>query len=434
MNQKVEQALENEQFYLGSILAEGMLIEEATLSMEHFLKEEHKKLFKLLLEFRDENKTINLYSISQLGRKTVDSLGGIRYLTDMALSVPSISSFKVYEKQILSYWLINRASHLARDFIQRAEDAININLLNQLIQKLTELETKTVENTMNFKELLIKRHEDHLSSSAEGLTGVDSGFRELNTLTDGWQQGDLIIIGARPSMGKTAFALNSVLNGCLDDRVLATVFSLEMSKEQILDRLIAITGGINLMKMRNPNKNFTDSDWDRYTQATGYLEKVNIQIQNENEIPSMRTIIRRSKVEYKDKKHVVFIDFLTLIKPTGFEKNRHLEVEQIILELKRMAVNLQVPVIVLAQLNRQIEQRVDKKPVMSDLRESGSIEQTADIIIFLHREDYYNSDTELKGITEVHVAKNRNGAIGKTDMLFIKETNLFKEMCSERRE
>ncbi|WP_432693982.1 replicative DNA helicase [Priestia aryabhattai] len=428
MNQKIEQALKNEQFYLGSILVEGTLIEEATLDLTYFLKEEHKKLFKFFLEFRGRNKIINLYTISQLGNKTIDSLGGMDYLNDMALSVPSINSFKIYEKQIINYWIINTAQRYAKDFIGRTEDVIDIDLLNQFNQKLMDLEVGSVQNTINFNDLLMKRHEEHLNSLEEGLSGTDTGFRDLNKLTDGWQQGDLVIIGARPSMGKTAFALNSILNGCIDSSVLPTIFSLEMSKEQIIDRFIAITARINLMKMRNPNKNFTESDWAKYTQALGCLETVNLQIQDENDVPSINAAVRKIKRENKDKKHVVFIDFLTLINSPRTEKNRHLEVEQIVLELKRMAVSLQVPIIVLAQLNRQIEQRADKRPVMSDLRESGSIEQTADMIIFLHREDYYGSVTDFTGRMEIHIAKNRNGAIGKIDMLFIKETNVFKEL------
>lgn len=428
MFQRIEQQIQNEQFYLGSILQDWSLIEESVLQPKHFNQQQHKALFNKMLEHKKQDKCFDLYVISQLGDKAIDSFGGFSYVTALASCVPSISSFSKYQDQIISYWMIQEATHFVNNFLEETQDLIDSSLVSKLLERLSALEVYNVQERESLKELISSRYQTHLSSPKEGLSGVDTGFIELNLLTDGWQQGDLIIVGARPSMGKTAFALNLVLNGCQKDNMKAVLFSLEMSKEQIIDRLLAIAGGINLMKLKNPNKHFTESnDWERYYKAVGLMENLDLEPSIENTVPGMRALVRKSIRENPNKKHLVIIDFLTLIKPTDRKPTRHEEVEQVVLDLKRMAVELRIPIIVLAQLSRQIEQRQDKRPVMSDLRESGSIEQTADMILFLYRDDYYNQSDEPKGVTEILVAKNRNGATGKVEMRFIKETNVFRE-------
>lgn len=423
---RIEQQVQNEQFYLGSILQEWGLIEEATLEPKDFYNHQHRALYTKMLELKKNVKWVDLYVISQLGDTEIESFGGFSYVTELASCVPSTSIFLRYQNQILSFWKIQQSVNTVRNFLEEADDVTDLNILTKLIENLTSLEGEMVNDRESFKNLILKRYEDHHNSPDSGLSGVDTGFSNLNLITDGWQQGDLIIIGARPSMGKTALALNILLNGCSNDQMKGVLFSLEMSKEQIIDRLIALAGNINLMKLKNPNKHFSQKDWDRYYSAVAFLENLSFEPSIENTVPAMRALLRKSIREENQKKHVVIIDFLTLIKPIERKQNRHHEIEQIVLDLKRMAVELRVPVIVLAQLSRQIEQRQDRRPTMSDLRESGAIEQTSDLIFFLYREDYYNQD-ESNGIVEIHVAKNRNGAIGKTDMRFIPETNVFKE-------
>ncbi|MBT2710406.1 replicative DNA helicase [Bacillus sp. ISL-47] len=428
MFRRIEQQIQNEQFFLGSILQDWSLIEEASLQPKHFYHNQHKALFTKMLELKKQGQRVDLYVMSQLGDSAIDSFGGFSYLSELASCVPSISIFYKYQEQIYSFWMIQQAKESVNKFLEEAEDVIDPILLMELLERLSALELDIVKGRESFRELMAARYEEHLSSPESGLSGVDTGYPNLNVLTDGWQHGDLIIIGARPSMGKTAFALNIVLNGCRKDNIKAMFFSLEMSKEQIVDRLIALAGEINLMKMKNPNKHFSQDDWNRYHRAVAILDKLHLETSLENSVPAMRALIRKSVRENRNKKHVIIIDFLTLIKPTKRGTSRHHEIEQIVLDLKRMAVELKVPIIVLAQLSRQIEQRQDRRPLMSDLRESGAIEQTADMILFLYRDDYYNQSEKRKGITEIHVAKNRNGAIGKLEMRFIRETNVFKPL------
>lgn len=421
----VQREIENEAHYLGSIIQEGTLIEEATLESKHFIKNEHSYLYDQLVKLRNNEETIDFIKLSQLSHSTLDKCGGISYISDLATSVPSLNSFKTYEKSIIDYYTVKTANEYIKKFQNSIGDGVDIKQLHHLIEKINKIDTEMIDDT-SFKELLTQRFDYHINSPKKGLSGSNTGFDNLNKLTDGWQPGDLIILGARPSMGKTAFALNTALKGMDKEDIHVTFFSLEMAHGQVIDRLIAILGEINLLKMRNPNKNFNETDWKKHSIAFGKLEKYKLDLRNDRTVQEMRSVMRRNMRKNK-MKHVVIIDFLTLIKSTDNHNNRNQEVEQIVLDLKRMAVDLGVPVIVLSQLSRGLEQRQDKHPMMSDLRESGAIEQTADLIAFLYRDDYYNPNTEHQGITELNIAKNRNGPIGTLKFKFFKTINVFDE-------
>src|SRR5690606_13724336 len=212
-----------------------------------------------------------------------------------------------------------------------------------------------------------------------------------------------------------------------------TFFSIEMGEGQIIDRLIASLGGLNLFKMRNPKKHFkTDDEWDRYSNAIGILEKLNLDIRDENTVQDMRAAVRRNISQKPNHDHIVFIDYLTLIRPTHSKQSRHHEIEEISRSLKDMARDFNIPVVVIAQLSRSVEQRQNKRPMLSDLRESGAIEQDADMVLFLYRDEYYNPDTDARGIVEVLIPKNRNGEAGTfIELYFDKETNVFTDLARE---
>lgn len=421
----IQREIENEAYYLGSILQEGSLIEEATLEPKHFIKDEHSYLYEQLVKLRTDGETIDIIKLSQLSNSVLDKCGGFGYISSLATSVPSLNSFKTYEKSIKDYYTVKTANAYIKKFQNSISDGVDIKQLHKLIEKINKIDTEMIDDT-SFKELLTQRFDYHMKSPKEGLSGVNTGFNNLNKLTDGWQPGDLIILGARPSMGKTAFALNTALRGMNKEPIHVTFFSLEMAYGQVIDRLLAILGEINLLKMRNPNKNFNDTDWAKHSKAFGKLEQYNLDLRNDRTVQEMRSVMRRN-IRKNKMKHVVMIDFLTLIKASDNQSNRNQEVEQIVLDLKRMAVDLNIPVIVLSQLSRGVEQRQDKHPMMSDLRESGAIEQTADLIAFLYRDDYYNPNTEYQGITELSIAKNRNGPIGTLKFRFFKTFNGFEE-------
>lgn len=345
----------------------------------------------------------------------------------MINSVPSIHSFKTYEKNILDYHTVQQAQQIAGEFLENTKTNYRTKHLTKLIESVHRIETNSVMETSTIHEKIKKRYDQLMSLSTSGLSGVNTGYENLNELTDGWQQGDLIIIGGRPSMGKTAFILNSILNAGKQSNVFSTLFSLEMTEGPILDRLIASNARINLMKMKHPKKLFEASDYGKYTKSMGEISNLSIDIRNENSVAEMRSVMRKNIRDNPEQKHVVFIDYLTLIAPKEQKQSRNNEVEEIARDLKKMALDLNIPVIVLSQLSRNVEQRQDKRPMMSDLRESGALEQIADIIGFLYRDDYYNKDAEATGKTELIIAKNRNGAIGKLLMKFYKLTNYFTE-------
>lgn len=429
MNYKIERLLESEQFYLGSIIQDGSLLDESRLNDRQFIKGEHRSIFKAMKNLREREKEVNLINLVQMGEQDLESFGGISYLNGIFSSVPSINAFTSYERYILEYNITQEAMKYANEFIASARDRNDLQDLSKLIHKINKLESINISKNENFKEKIKKRYEQHIESPEDGLSGADTGFETINKFTDGWQKGDLIIIGARPSMGKTALILNSALKGS-EKGVFPSIFSIEMAEAQIIDRMIAITARINLMKMRNPNKLFDKrgEDWEKYTHAVGALDKLDMDIRKENTVAEMRSVVRRNIQQFPNKKHVVIIDFLTLVRSTEKKQSRHHEVEDIILDLKNLATDLNVPVIVLSQLSREVEKRQNKRPMMSDLRESGSIEQTADVIAFLYRADYYNNDTEVKNIVEIDFAKNRNGIIGVIELAFIREYNLFTDL------
>jgi replicative DNA helicase len=426
---KYELAVQNEQYFLGCILSDPSLLDETILNPSHFIHPQHKELFKTMLSLKKEGGEVSLVALTMLGQSTLMKFGGVSYLSQLINSVPSVHGFKSYEKNILVFYTVQTAINYANEFLEKTKETHKIQDLTQFISEISKLEADTVTPSVSFKDKLYQRVQQHLNSNSNGLSGTHTGFLSLNQLTDGWQPGDLIVIGARPSMGKTAFALNSALNACKTANVKVTFFSIEMTEEAIIDRLIATEGKINLMKLRNINKHFTDSEHDRYQEAVGRLESLDIDIrERENTVPAMRAVVRRNIKAAPDKKHVVMIDYLTLIKATESKPTRHAEVEEIVLELKQMAKDFNIPVIVLAQLSRLLEQRKDKRPMLSDLRESGAIEQAADMVMFLYRDDYYNPESEHKGITELLIAKNRNGKTGTLMMRFFKETNTFTEV------
>ncbi|ABI36858.1 putative DnaB-like helicase [Geobacillus virus E2] len=417
-----------EQLVLASILKDPTLIEETRLRPEHFVDPRHYSLFEIMLETRDRGEKPDMATIIIMYRDRSINFGGVSYLNDLQQTIADPNEFTKYQKWLLDFNTIDRARTITARFMDETKTKADILDMQKMMDELTKLETEAVDDKQTFADLLARRVDYHYSSPATGLSGIDTGFKGLNKFTDGWQPSDLIIIGARPSMGKTALVLNSLLSAAKRNDTFSTFFSIEMSKEQIVDRLIAMEARINLMKMRNPNKTFTDDEWKRYTAAVGILERVNLDIRDEYTVPDIRAAIRRNIKKHPDKRHVAAIDFLTLIRPIKDTGNTHKDLTTIIQDLKQTAKDLNVPIIVLAQLNRAVEQRADKRPTMADLRESGSIEQIADLIAFLYREDYYNRDSEPNGMTEIIIAKNRNGDTGTIMMKFIKETNTFYDV------
>ncbi|QZT34009.1 replicative DNA helicase [Caldalkalibacillus thermarum TA2.A1] len=426
-----EQIVNIEAQYLGCIVLDNSLIGQANLQPTDFAKGEHRMLYQAFLDLNKQGKSIDPVSLLELGEDTLQRCGGWEYIGQVIGTVASVHAFENLQRMIKNNAKTRQVLEYASQFQLEARGTLSDEPLRDFLDKVSKIELGTSRETKSFKEKLMQRIQEHSEMKAEGLSGIDTGFIELNRVTDGWQKTDLIYIGARPSMGKTAFVINSFLRALRSNPNLhVTFFSLEMGWGQIVDRFIASIGGLNLFKMRNPNKHFKSQDeWDRYTKAYGILEKLNIDVRDENTIQDMRAAVRRNISQYPERDHIVFIDYLTLIKPAHPRQSRHHEIEEISRSLKDMARDFNIPVVVLAQLSRAVEQRQNKRPMLSDLRESGAIEQDADMVLFLYRDEYYNPDTSQKGIVEVLIPKNRNGEAGTfVELYFNKETNRFEDL------
>jgi replicative DNA helicase len=400
--------------YLGCLIKDNSLLEEVNLSPEVFQESYHSNLLKVMLKQHKKGELFDLVTLHLLSDQELNSVGGASYVRDVVNSVVSTNLFKYHEKMIHSFYKQASMKDAAIDFLQDMSQNPSDERVEKYMQDVQRVELATSKPSENFKSKLFRRYQEHQESPLEGLTGVDTGSKVLNKLTDGWQKKDLIVIGARPSMGKTLFGLGSIFKGSQNDKdVVPTFISAEMSDGGIIDRLIANVGGLNLSKLRNFNKYVqSEQDQSKYSKAMGILEASEFDVIECNTVPEIRANMRKRIKEQPDKKHICCIDFLTQLRPVQPTGNANKDYGDMVLDLKQMAKDLNIPVILLVQLNRQNEMRQDKRPSMSDIRDTGTVEQAADIIGFLHREDYYNRNETPNNILELNIAKNRQGGTG----------------------
>jgi replicative DNA helicase len=425
--------VEAEQSVIGSILLEGDLIKDCVLQSYHFHIIENKRIFWAMKKLDEKGKPIDIVTLVELIEKSMDKVGGVAYMMQLAESVPTTRNFKFYESLVLENWRKRKSLQLANDFKKQLLEEDPHEAIQTVISELMKMEeAESAEDDGGIKEELYQLY-DQLSTQTDEMTGIQTGFDDLNKLTGGLQESDLIIIGARPSMGKTAFALNVAYNAA-EQGDIPCIFSLEMPKKQLLKRLISIAGNIDAQKMKNASEDFTDHDWKKLSQALGILNNLDLHIFDKPSVTVnyIWSKVRKVKRENPGKKLLVMIDYLQLIMGNAsYKGNRLQEISDISRTLKAMARELEVNVVALSQLSRGVEQRQDKRPMMSDLRESGQIEQDADVIGFLYRDEYYYKDSELKGITELIVSKHRNGPTGTVKLGFIKEYGKFINLVKQ---
>lgn len=418
----MEVNLEAEYSLLGSILKKGELLKELTIQEKHFYDRRHQLLFRTLRAIEQKNEPIDIVSvITHLNQGELQTIGGKKYLSMLMNSVASLESFKTHEKYIIESWKIREANRIKSQPITEFSDVV------QVYSELQQLELENKENKYNHQKSLMNLYEKVINQK-KGLSGIDTGFRDLNAYLNGFQNGDLIISAARPSVGKTAKALNHAKAHCHNGGLTA-IFSLEMGEEQLNMRLISAIGGIDGAKMRNPNEYFNQDDWERFNTAFGILSNYNLHIFDKagQTVNDIRASVRELKMKYPDIPMLVIIDYLQLMNGVGRFDSRNQEIGSITRALKILAREENVPVYLLSQLSRGVEQRQNKRPMLSDLRDSGSIEQDADVIEFLYREDYYDKESDKKTI-EVIIAKQRNGPVGTVELAYLKEFNLFKDL------
>ncbi|WP_010677411.1 replicative DNA helicase [Bacillus timonensis] len=433
------QNIEAEQAVLGAIFLEpsSLTLASELLIPEDFYRTAHQKIFDAMLTLSDKGEPVDLVTVtSELAdAKILDEIGGVSYLSELAESVPTAANIEYYakiieEKSILRR-LIRTATTIATDGYSR-EDEVDA-LLGEAEKNIMEVANrKNAGAFQNIKDVLVQTYDniETLHNRVGDITGIPTGFTELDKMTAGFQRNDLIIVAARPSVGKTAFALNIAQNVATKTDENVAIFSLEMGAEQLVMRMLCAEGNINAQNLRTGS--LTPEDWSKLTMAMGSLSNSGIYI---DDTPGIRVNEIRSKcrrLKQESGLGMILIDYLQLIQGNGRSgENRQQEVSEISRSLKALARELKVPVIALSQLSRGVEQRQDKRPMMSDIRESGSIEQDADIVAFLYRDDYYDKESENKNIIEIIIAKQRNGPVGTVSLAFVKEYNKFVNL--ERR-
>ena len=433
------QNVEAEQAVLGAIflVPSSLILASEILIPEDFYRSAHQKIFLVMLKLNDKGKAVDLVTVTEelSATKQLEEVGGVPYLTELASSVPTAANIEYYariveEKSVLRR-LINTATGIAQDGYSR-EDEVE-SLLGEAEKSIMEVASRKNAGAFhNIKDVLVRTYDniELLHNRVGDITGIPTGFNDLDHMTAGFQRNDLIIVAARPSVGKTAFALNIAQNVATKTDENVAIFSLEMGAEQLVMRMLCAEGNINAQNLRTGS--LTDEDWRKLTLAMGSLSNAGIFI---DDTPGVRISEIRSKCRRLKQEHglgMILIDYLQLIQGNGRSgENRQQEVSEISRSLKALARELEVPVIALSQLSRGVEQRQDKRPMMSDIRESGSIEQDADIVAFLYREDYYDKETENQNVIEIIIAKQRNGPVGTVQLAFVKEYNKFVNL--ERR-
>ncbi|MDR3586927.1 MAG: replicative DNA helicase [Desulfosporosinus sp.] len=426
------QNLEAEQAVLGAMMLEpeaGSSVFEM-LQPEDFYRDNHRLIFSAIRDLFEKGDPVDLVSVAEILRQQgrLEQVGGISTISEIARSVPSAANVEYYAKLVTEKALLRQLIRATSSILERGyepgEEARG--LLEEAEKLILDLSRRRVKDGFSFiRDVLLETFEkiEYLYANKGNLTGVPTFFTELDRMTSGWQPSDLVIIAGRPSMGKTAMVLNMAQNAAVRAKVPVAIFSLEMSKEQLVQRMLCGEAMVDQQRVRTGE--LLDADWPKLTRAVGPLSDAPIFIDDTVGISlaELRSKARRLKMEHN--LGMIVIDYLQLLSVGKKTESRQQEVAQISRTLKGLARELKVPVIALSQLNRGVEQRQDKRPIMSDLLESGAIEADADVISFIYRDEYYNHDSEKKGIAELIIAKHRNGPVGTVELGFLKEFTKF---------
>jgi replicative DNA helicase len=431
------QNLEAETSVLGGVLLENEALNRVleVLQEGDFYREAHRRVFSAIVHLYEHSEPVDLITLSEVlkNRGEIEAIGGIEYLNSLVNSVPTAANISYYakiikEKAILRK-LINRATEIVTQSYSNSGDVDDF--IDQAERTIFEISEDRVRPSFYPIKDLIKssfKTIERLYEKRQLITGVPTGFQKLDELTSGLQPSDLIIIAGRPSMGKTAFALNIAQHASIQASIPSAIFSLEMSKEQLAIRMLCSEAKVDAHRLRGGF--LSESDWPKLTRAAGSLSEAPIFIDDTPGISAleMRAKSRRLKIEHN--LGLVIVDYLQLMRGRASSDNREQEISDISRSLKALAKEMNVPVIALSQLNRRVEERGDKRPQLSDLRESGAIEQDADVILFLYREEVYSKAEEHKGKAEVIIGKQRNGPTDKVDLAFLDRYTRFENLSA----
>ncbi|MDH6351893.1 replicative DNA helicase [Brevibacillus sp. 1238] len=396
---------------------------------------QHRQIFHAMVDLKQSGKPIDLVSVTThlQDLKQLDDVGGVGYLTELASAVPTAANAEYYAQVVREKSNLRKLYLTAMRLPRLIEEEVNLVVAVECLEKaLQEVAvSSTNRGFRSTKDVLLDVYdtiERNANNGAREVTGLPTGFKDLDRITRGFQRSDLIILAARPSVGKTAFAQNVAQRAAEITNEPIAIFSLEMSAAQLVQRMISSEGHIEADRLRSGQ--LEADDWEKLTEAIGNLSKLPIYIDDTPgiTITEIKAKAMRLMNEQGGRLGAILIDYLQLVRLRAKTHNRQEEVSEVSRSLKALARELNVPVIALSQLSRGVEQRQDKRPMMSDIRESGSIEQDADIVAFLYRDDYYDKETENKNIVEVIIAKQRNGSTGTVELAFLKEFNKFADL------
>lgn len=426
--------IEAEQAVLGSMLTDKDAVISAieVLKKEDFYREDNKAIYEAMISLYNRSEPIDIITVKDelLSIGKFDVVGGLEYLADLPEKVPTTANVEKYIKIVEEKSILRNLIKTSNELITLGYDETQeVNtVMDQAEKKVFDLmQNRNQTGYSQIRDVLVDSFAqlERLYNQKEGITGVPSGFADLDLRTAGFHKSELIILAARPAMGKTAFALNIATNATTKSDIPVLLFSLEMSKEQLVNRVLCSEAMVDSNKLKTGK--IEENDWVKIVDALGPLSEAEMYIDDTAGISITEIRAKARKLKLEKNIGLIIIDYLQLIQGSGNRRNgsREQEISEISRSLKILAKELDIPVIALSQLSRAAEQRSEHRPMLSDLRESGSIEQDADIVMFLYRDDYYNEESENKNIAEVIIAKNRSGSVGTAEILWMSNYTKF---------
>ena len=436
-------SLEAEQSLLGGLLIDNEALDKVAdlVSVNDFYRQDHQIIFQHIHHLIEKSQPADIVTLGESleSNSELNTVGGLEYLGLLAESTPTAANIRGYAQIIRERSIMRNLVEVGTNIVDNAlspqgRDAQQ--LLDESESKIFQIAEAGKNDRLGFtdiKELLpqVAERIDQLfqRDNPSDVTGIPTGYKDLDMMTSGLQPGDLIIVAGRPSMGKTSLALNMCEYVSIDTGLPTAVFSMEMASTQLVSRLIGSVGKLNQHKMRTGQ--LDDNDWEKLSYALGQLNEAPIFIDEGSALNPYEVRARARRLHKQcGRLGLIVIDYLQLMGSAGSTENRATEISEISRSLKALAKELNVPVVALSQLNRSVEQRPDKRPVMSDLRESGAIEQDADVIMFIYRDEVYNPETPDKGMAEIILAKQRNGPVGRVKLTFLGEYTKFENYAN----
>lgn len=433
------QSIEAEESIISAVLLNNDILLDVLeiLSPEDFYKTAHQKIFTAIVSLFSDNEPVDLVTVAERLKSTneLETIGGAVYLARIVDTAPVPANARFYAKIIHDKAILRRMIATANDIVHRCyEESGEVDeVIDYAESMLFDIaEQKLKQNVIPIGKI-IETNIDTLEKrqgTRSLISGIPSGFKKFDELTSGFQKSDLIILAARPGMGKTALALNLARHAAMEAEMPVAIFSLEMSKEQLSLRLLCSEAKINSSKVRDGF--FTDDDWLKLTNAAGALSNAPIYIDDSADLSTLDIKTKCRRLKREKGIGMVLIDYLQLMRPARIRERRELEISEMSRTLKGLSKELEIPVIALSQLNRRLEDRSDKRPQLSDLRESGALEQDADLVIFIYRDDAYNKDESNpnRNLAEIHLAKQRSGPTGVCTLVFRGEYTRFEELAN----